>query len=1051
MAKFPYGFMTNRLLLKFGITLSIIVGLAWNADTISAVALNIQSATATLNGAVVDEHDARVADVSIRVTNADTALQRQAITSRDGYFSIGLLPPGTYSVSAQHQGFTTAEVRNLKLNVGDQLAIKIQLRVGSISESMIIEGASMLQSESAAVGAVVDRQFVENLPLNGRSFHALIELTPGTVLTKSTYAEQGQFSVNGQRNNANYFMIDGVSANVGVGGGISLVQTAGGTVPAFTALGTTSNLVSVDALQEFRIQTSTYAPEFGRTPGAQVSLVTRAGTNQFHGTLFNYFRNDALDANDWFANSRGLKKPPLRQNDFGGVFGGPIIKNRTFFFFSYEGLRLRLPQVGISQVPSVSARKNAVPRMQPFLNAFPVPNGRDLAGNFSEFNASYSDPSNLDATSIRVDQTLGHGLTLFGRYNHAPSNSIFRDSGASLSNFGINDYQIQTLTVGLTQAISSAVTNGVRVNYSSTRAGLSFFLNQLGGAVAPPDSLVFPSFTSAKDAFFSFSLPGGAYLLGKNADNQQRQINVVEGLSALVGVHQLKFGIDYRRLAPILNASAYSQQVGFSDLGQAETGTAMFAFIDAGLGRLFPVFTNLSAYAQDTWKATRRLTLIYGLRWELNPPPKEKNANDPYTVIGLDDPATMTLALKGTRLWKTSYNNFAPRFGVAYALSRSKGLETVVRGGIGVFYDLGSGPAGRAIGSYPFIASKTLSDVAFPLTSEHAAPPAFTSGPPFANIFVFDPNLKLPRTYQFNFSIEQSLGSDQTISVSYVGAVGRDLLRMEVLRLANLPNPNFTRVVVGRNASTSDYHALQLKFQRRLSSGLQALGSYTLSHSIDSASTESAFNVPATKSDPNLNRGPSDFDVRHSFSGALTYDIPTRDLKMPIGLFLRDWSVDAILRARSATPVNVILSRPLVGIPQISRPDLVPGVPLYVHDPAVAGHRRFNRAAFSVPALNQQGNLGRNSLRGFSVSQMDLALRRKFNLAERVNLQFRGDFFNVFNHPNFADPNRSFNDINFFGQSLQTLGQSLNDGAGLSPLYQIGGPRSIQLALKLQF
>jgi hypothetical protein len=413
----------------------------------------------------------------------------------------------------------------------------------------------------------------------------------------------------------------------------------------------------------------------------------------------------------------------------------------------------------------------------------------------------------------------------------------------------------------------------------------------------------------------------------------------------------------------------------------------------------------------------------------------------------------MTLAPKGSSLWKTSYNNFAPRLGVAYQLYRGKGLETVVRGGIGIFYDLGTGPAGRAIGTSPFTASKSLSNVPFPLSSEQAAPPAFSAGPPYANIFVLDPNLKLPRTYQWSGSIEQSLGSDQAVSFSYVGAAGRDLLRLEVLRLENLANPNFTRVVVERNAATSDYHALQVKFQRRFSQGLQSLASYTWSHSIDSASTESGFNVPAAKINPNLNRGSSDFDVRHSFSGALTYDIPVSDFKGAIAAFFSDWSVDAMFRAQSAIPVDVIFrSRQLFGIPQVNRPDLVPGIPLYVNDPSVAGGRRINRAAFSAAPLGQQGNLGRNCLRGFSASQLDLALRRKVNLRERVNVQFRADFFNVFNHPNFADPNRFFDDINLFGQSLKTLGQSLTEqGGGLNPLYQIGSPRSIQLALKLQF
>ncbi|MEK6285870.1 MAG: TonB-dependent receptor [Acidobacteriota bacterium] len=960
-----------------------------------------------------------------------------------------MLPPGSYTLKAQRQGFATAEVSHLKLNVGGHVAINIKLKTGDISESIIVEGGSVVQTESAAIGILVDRQFVENIPLNGRSFHALIELTPGVVLTKSTGAEQGQFSVNGQRNNANYFMIDGVSSNTGIAIGLSLGQTAGGTVPAFNALGTTSNLVSVDALEEFRILTSTYAPEFGRTPGAQVSLLTRSGTNQFHGTVFNYFRNDALDANDWFANSRGLNKPALRQNDFGGVLGGPIIKDQTFFFFSYEGLRLRLPEVRISQVPSLSLRRSALPQIQPFLNAFPIPNGEELQGGFSEFSAGYSDPSSLDATSIRADHTLGSGTTLFGRYNHAPSKAIFRDPELTLNNVGLNSFKTQSSTLGLTQAISPSVSNDFRINYTRTGASTRFVLDQLGGAVPPADSVIFPSFTASRDALFQISLPGTAYLVGKVADNLQRQINVVESLSVLAVGHQFKFGFDYRRLSPISNQSSYSQIVNFSDTSELVSGIAPSVEIGATFGRVFPLFTNVSPYAQDTWKASqRRLTLTFGLRWEYNPPPREKNGNGPFTVSGLDDPATMSLAPIGTPLWRASYKNFAPRLGAAYQLFQSKGFETVLRGGIGLLYDLGTGPAGRAIS--PFGSGMFLLDVPFPLASEQARPPAFSFDPPY-NLFAYDPDMKLPKTYQWNVSIEQSLGPDQAVSISYVAAVGRDLLRLETLSGSNLPNPDFRRLAVVRNAATSDYHALQTKYHRRLSRGLQALASYTWSHSIDGASTETGNNVPAARIEPNVNRGPSDFDVRHSFSGALTYDFPSPALTGIVGAILRNWSVDSMFRARTATPVNVIMSRLLFGVPVVNRPDLVLGVPLYLDDPAVAGGSRINRAAFSIPPPNQQGTLGRNSLRGFPVSQLDLALRRRFNLAERLTLQFRADLFNVMNHPNFADPNPFFNNINLFGQSLQMFGRSLGEGAGLSPLYQIGGPRSIQLALKLQF
>src|SRR6266542_6137575 len=385
-----------------------------------------QSSTATLSGTVVDQDGAVVPGANITVINAATAQQRQATTNDRGDFTVPLLPPATYTIRVERQGFAIAEVSNVILNVNDQKSLQIQLKAGNITEMVKVTADAPLINESPAVGTVVDRQFAENIPLNGRSFQSLITLTPGVVLTKTAEgSEQGQFSINGQRGDANYFTIDGVSANIGVNVTSGLAQAVGGALPGFSASGGTNNLVSIDALQEFKIQTSTYAAEFGRTPGGQISIATRSGTNDFHGTFFEYFRNDVLDANDWFANANRLPKPAERQNDFGGVLGGPIFKNRTFFFFSYEGLRLRQPQVGLTEVPSLCFRGSGVcpagqspaaTSIQPLLNALPLPNGPTVRNGVAQFNASYSNPASLDATSIRIDHALNSKLTMFGRY-----------------------------------------------------------------------------------------------------------------------------------------------------------------------------------------------------------------------------------------------------------------------------------------------------------------------------------------------------------------------------------------------------------------------------------------------------------------------------------------------------------------------------------------------------------------------------------------------------------------------------------------------------------
>jgi hypothetical protein len=1015
----------------------------------SLLTVSAQSASATLSGTVTDANGALVPGAKVTVTNPGTGLQRQATTNEHGSFTVPLLPPSTYTVSVESQGFAPAEVKDVVLNVGDQKALQIQLKAGDINGTVQVINEAPLIDESPAVATTVDRQFVANLPLNGRSFQSLIALTPGVVLSKSNFSEQGQFSVNGQRANANYFTVDGVSANIGVSLGTTVGQGGAGSLPGLSIAGGTNNLVSVDALQEFKIQTSTYAPEFGRTPGAQVQIVTRPGTNKFRGTVFEYFRNDALDANDWFNNSRKLKKPALRQNDFGGVLGGPIIKDRTFFFFSYEGLRLRLPQTAITSVPSANARQSAPAQIKPLLNALPVPNGRDFGNGLAEFAAGYSEPSTLNATSIRIDHTLSSKLTLFGRYNYAPSENVQRISTVSLNTLRASRLDTQTATAGVTWVITPSVSNDFRANYSRSNGSNINLLDDFGGAAPPDDSVLFPSFASSKDSLISVRFGPIGFNKGSVVNNLQRQINLVDNFSVVASSHQLKFGIDYRNLSPFYGPRSYDQIALFSSVPQALTGVASTFLIIAQTPIAVSV-ANLSAFAQDTWKATPRLTLTYGLRCEVNPPPRGKNGKELFTIDGLEDPSTITLAPPGTPLWKTTYGNFAPRVGIAYQLLQKQNREMVLRGGFGIFYDLGYGGTADSALSFPYVRFKTILNQPYPLAPSLAAPIPFSTNPPVNLITTADRNLKLPRTYQWNISLEQSLGAAQTVSASYVAALGTRLLRRELL---SNPNPNFVSVFVTRNEATSDYHAMQLQYQRRLSQGLQALTSYTWSHSIDIASNDSGFAIPGVRVDPRQDRGPSDFDVRHAFNAALTYNLPTPAVGSVVGAFLRDWSIDAIYTARSATPVNILTGTAIFGVSNVFRPDLIQGVPLYINDPNVGGGRRINLAAFTIPPAGRQGTLGRNALRGFPLWQLDLAVRRQFNLAERVSLQFRAEFFNLFNHPNFADPISQLNNP-LFGQSVQMSGRSLGSGGangGFNPLYQVGGPRSIQLALKLNF
>lgn len=1073
--------------------------------------VSAQSATATLSGIVTDPAGAVVPGVNIAVISIAQGFERSAVTNGEGYFVVPLLLPDRYTVKAEREGFSPYEARDVVLNVNDNVLLNIQLKVGELKDQVVdvIERPPLID-ESPAVGTTVDRQFVGNLPLNGRSFQPLIALSPGVVLTKATGPEMGQFSVNGQRANANYFTVDGVSANIGVSTNSNPYQAATGSLPGLAASGGTNNLVSVDALQEFKIQTSSYAAEFGRTPGAQVQMITRSGTNKFHGSAFEYFRNEVLDANDWFNNARRLAKPATRQSDFGFVLGGPVLlprfgeggrqpwfdgRNSTFFFVSYEGLRLRLPQSRSVNVPSLAARQLAPDAVKPILNAYPLPNGPNRIGTngqpngFAVFNASFSNPSSLDATSIRIDHTANNRLTFFTRYNYSPSQVIERGQTTSFTVNTLSHYAVttETLTGGATFSFTPAISNELRLNYSKNTGRTFYEIDDLGGAVIPGDSTLFPQGSTKETGVVSFFLagqPNTTFQIGTTAENLQRQFNIVDNLSIVTSAHQLKFGVDYRRLSPVIRPQDYSLTVQFNGIGtpgaatqpagSALSGRVQGATVRSSSGARVPIFHNLSLYGQDNWKVTRRLMLNFGLRWELNVPPTESNGDDAITVSGLDNPSTATIAPRGTPLWNTTYNNFAPRIGVAYQLSQEPGRETVLRGGGGVFYDLGYGSIINAFGSgYPFVSAITSLNVPFPLSATVTAAPAT---PALGFLFVFEPDTELPRTYQWNFSVEQSLGINQTLSASYVAAAGRKLLRQDTLwgtqfggNLNPAVFPANAQVQVSRNTATSDYHAMQLQFQRRLSKGLQSLASYTWAHSIDIASNDS-FNVntPATRVDPRSDRGPSDFDVRHAFNAGITYDIAAPGRKGIGNIILRDWSVDALFTARSATPVNVTYT--IVGVPGIGvasvRPDLVMGIPLYLDDPAAPGGRRFNNTRVTIPGNpnpqigpflrpveRRQGTLGRNSMRGFPVYQLDLALRRQFNFNERSNLQFKAEFFNIFNHPNFGDPDGLLISPTF-GFSTSMLGRSLGSGGtvgGFNPLYQIGGPRSIQFSLRLGF
>jgi hypothetical protein len=1079
-----------------------------------------QTERATLSGRVVDHSNAVIVGAVVKVTNVDTGFVAMTKTNADGLYFVPNLQPGKYRLRVEKEGFESLLRPNVEMQVQDQLVLNFTMTVGSRIETLEVTGeVSLVNTESAAVSTVVDQNLVENLPLNGRSFQSLILLAPGVVMVPIQSGNMGQFSVDGQRADSNYITVDGVSANFGLSTYYLMGESLGGAVPATNVLGGYNSLASVDSVQEFRIQTSSYAPEFGRQPGGQVSIVTRSGTNVFHGSAYDYLRNDIFDARDAFnhvCTDNGCVpgvKPPLRQNDFGGVFGGPIIKDKAFFFFSYEGLRLRKPEIGDFAVPTLAMRASAIPGVQPLFNMFPLPTpgGQDYGNGTAEERASWSDPGTMDDYSGRADVNLRHNLTLFGRYNYSPSEISLRGGGsnglAALSEVDSNLMHIATTTVGLTWVQSPTKANDLRFNYSRDKGAATGTLTPFGGAVVPEDSYFFPAGSdySLSTGQFALCVISGCdythhdfFQIGKQNNSLTRAYNLVDTQSITIGKHNLKIGGDYRRNSMFFFPFSYLSEPlpdNFTDLAQGQV--LEYQILDSIPSSVHD--HNVSAYGQDTWKVTPRLVLTYGLRWDLETPMMRGNGLPQVTASGLgqSNPADVNFYVTYGHPYPTRWTDFAPRVGITFAVSNTPGKELVVRGGYGIFYNLIGQSAGELVygwTGYPISATSFGFNTTFPFPANVAAAPPIVFNPNAGSV-LYNPTLKTPYVHEFNAAIEQSLGSAQVLTISYVGALGKRLaLEADAYDLG--PQGGAYANIYGVNTGWSNYNALQVQFKRRLTHGFDAMASYNWSHSIDNGSENSlgygSDNGIYGQSTANINKGPSEFDMRQSFSAALTYNIPTPRENHFTSAAFGGWALSDIVMARSSLPSDVCgeIYGSEFGTQSTfcERPDLVPGVPLYLYGSEFPGGKAVNLAAFTLPPAasgypdglyfpSRQGDFERYGLRNFSALQWDTGVRRTFKLTEHYQLQFKWEVFNLLNHPNLGffggsnsgtqqvaldyavvngqpviSPGYGVSAINNGIAVSSTLAQALQGAyGGVNPLYAIGGPRSMQVSLKLTF
>jgi hypothetical protein len=1039
-----------------------------------ALPVSAQVGTASLMGTVQDSTGAALPDADLKLVNSQTGTENISRTSGDGRFILPGVLPGAYSFQIERSGFATTQLSGIVLNVGDTKNLLIRLRIGATTESVNVDASGItLNTTDGSVSTVVDRRFVSSIPLNGRSFQDLISMTPG-IVTQNPQASghqsdpQGDFSVNGQRVDANSFYVDGVSANTNLGltaNGSSIAST--GSTAGSTALGTTQSLVSVDALQEFRILSSTYSAEYGRSPGGQFNFLTRSGTSDIHGSLYTYWRGSIFDASDWFSAYYGTPDAYryFSQNNFGGTLGMPIrlrrhgpSKDTTFLFLSHEGLLLTQQAAPrIDFVPSESVHSSTSPAA-PFLDFFPTSNGppeiRDARGQLTGLSTlNFWDPEPLpallNATNARLDHTISPKLSAFIRYGVTPSDS----QSARFTSLTTTHVRVQTFTLGVTAQATSRTSNDFRLGFASTKSNADTSAQLWASHPGTPErnlaealGLSDRQYSTSAEAFIHVPGVGGSSVNTDTSDGALTQWNFRNTFSVQAGSHLLRLGFDERYLASRINPASLSIQADFFDRPSMIDGFASNVAITKNEPAR-PVLNQFSAFAQDEWRVSKALTLSLGLRWEVNPPPTGKDGLDAYTAIGdMTLPSTLRVARRGTPLWHTGWSNFAPRFGAAWMIDDHRNWETILRIGAGVFFDTGNRPALQAFRAAGFTQTRFLQNAALPVTSaELEFPPTATAPFSTSTVFLFPSRLQLPYSIQWDIALEKALGRNQAFTISYVGSHGSRLLQ-EQRRNIRQVNSDLGNVSFFPSGITSNYQSLQMKFQRTIAHGVQGLASYTWAHSLDYGSTDPAYP---------LTYGNSDFDVRHNLEGGLSWDLPT-PRNTWLKYLLGSWGLDGRLIARTGFPVALygnLFSDPVTGHRYYSGVDLIPDRSIYLYGSSYPGGRIINggpaatHPAFSLPGANQAGNAPRNFVRGFDAIQVNLGIRREMPIYDRVKVQLRADTFNFLNHPNFGYIDPALTDAQF-GQSTRMLNQSFGPNGSI---YQQGGPRSVQFSFKMIF
>jgi hypothetical protein len=1044
-----------------------------------SISVSAQTHRASIRGTVYDPNRAAVPGAKITLTSDSTAQVRTATSDSEGEFAITSLPAGTYKVEVEANAFQKT-TQQLHLLVNQEQRTDITLAISPPHLEPVETIDSSVKKDSASLGAVIENRQVTGLPLDGRNFFELGLLVPGAVPSAqgSAGSVRGDFSfsVNGAREDANNFLLDGVY-NVD---------------PKLNTYGVRP---SVDAIREFEMLTSTYDSSFGRNPGAQVNVVLNSGGNEFHGSVFEFYRNGAMDARNVFAPA-SQPKPKYLRNQFGGALGGPIKRNRTFFFADYEGTRSREGITRLSNVPTALERSGnftqsvfGVPR-DPFtgmpfpggiipdgrINAvgraiaarYPLPNRNDPLQNFV---SSPTQRDNNDSFDVRVDHRINNKADLTFRYSFGERDLFEPFTGptfAQIPGFGdFVDRRSQNAMAAFTYIVTPNLVNETRGAFSRVASAVTQEASILNSQVGLPT--VSPR---ERDLGLSFITITGFSPIGDEGNNPQDSTTnvyqILNNTSYVRGPHLLKFGADLRFTQQNAFRDVESRgrlqfspfgQVTFNALGDLLLGAPLITSV-ARVDNPQKVRTqSYNFFINDSYRVTQRLTLNGGLRYEFNTP-----AVDADNRATLYDVTTRALVPVGTNGmprsgYKADKNNFAPRVGFAWTLGHEK--ATVIRGGYGVYYDQSAlAPAEAIYFNAPFFDNNVFFSLpGLPLTLNNPFPTFFPFPLPDSALAI-QRDLRTGYMQHWNLNVEQEIWNGGVVEVAYVGSKGTKLLTARDINqpqpsalppglpIVPRPNPFFDDIDLLESRANSNYKALQAKYQQRLSKGFTGLLSYTFSESTDDASNffSSAGdpNFPQNSNNVSLERGRSNFDVRHRLSASYSYALPFGKGKQyladggALSTILTGWETYGVLTLQTGRPFTVALlseidnsgtGRSILGFGANDRPN--------VNGNPNSGNRTtaqwFNTAAFVFPAPGTFGNAGRNIVDGPGFQNLNASLLKNTTITERVNLQFRAEVFNLFNHPNFNLPD------NFLGSPTFGRISSAKD------------PRHIQFGFKLLF